>query len=167
MLGMSRAGLAQRWPLFAGALLSVALGVALVQSSLLLLISAATLDPPAGLSEADRMAFSDSSTAAVAMLGVILGAATFLAGFIISSTFAFTVDQRRRDLALLRLVGGSRGQVRRLLLGEALLLGGLGAGLGVPAGRGVMAVQERLMRAMGFVPPGFAGQWRTWILAVS
>src|SRR3712207_9592077 len=34
--------------------------------------------------------------------------------FIISSTFGFTVVQRRRDLALLRLVGGSRGQLRRL-----------------------------------------------------
>jgi putative ABC transport system permease protein len=157
----------QRWSLFAGALLSVALGVALVQSSLLLLISAATLDPPAGLSEAERMAFSDSTTAAVAMLGVILGAATFLAGFIISSTFAFTVDQRRRELALLRLVGGSRGQVRRLLIGEALLLGGVGAAIGIPAGLGVMAVQAWLMRRMEFVPDGFHGQWRMWILGVS
>jgi putative ABC transport system permease protein len=113
------------------------------------------------------MLFEDSTTAAVAMLGVILGASTFLAVFIISSTFAFTVAQRRRDLALLRLVGGSRGQVRRLLLGEALLLGGLGAAAGVPAGLGVMALQAALMRSQGFVPDGFAGQWRPWILGVS
>lgn len=167
MLGMSRAGLAERWTLFVGALLSVALGVALVQSSLLLLITAATLDPPAGLSAAERMQFSDGTSAAVAMLGVVLGGAVFLAGFIISSTFAFTVDQRRRDLALLRLVGGSRGQVRRLLLGEALLLGLAGASLGVPAGLGVMAVQAWLMRRFEFVPAGFTGQWRDWILGVS
>ncbi len=167
MMRMSRAGLADRWTLFAGAFLSVVLGVALVQSSLLLLISAATLDPPPGLDAAGRMAFADNATAAVAMLGVILGASTFLAGFIISSTFAFTVAQRRRDLALLRLVGGSRGQVRRLLLGEALLLGGLGAVAGVPAGLGVMALQAALMRSQGFVPAGFAGEWRPWILGVS
>jgi putative ABC transport system permease protein len=167
MLRMSRAGLAERWTLFAGALLSVALGVALVQSSLLLLISAATLDPPAGLSATERMAFSDNASAAVAMLGVVLGVATFLAGFIISSTFAFTVSQRRRDLALLRLVGGSRGQVRRLLLGEAVLLGGLGAAIGIPAGLVVMAIQSHLMGSLGFVPEGFAGQWRQWILGVS
>ncbi len=110
------AGLRERWTLFVGALLSVTLGVALVQSSLLLLITAATLDPPAGLSAAERMEFADGTTASVAMLGVVLGSAVFLAAFIISSTFAFTVDQRRRDLALLRLVGGSRGQVRRVLL---------------------------------------------------
>ncbi len=152
MLGMSRAGLAERWTLFVGALLSVALGVALVQSSLLLLISAAG---------------QSSDDAAVPMLGVVLGGSVFLAGFVISSTFAFTVDQRRRDLALLRLVGGSRGQVRRLLLGEALLLGLTGAGFGVPAGLGVMAVQTWLMRRFEFVPPGFTGEWRMWILGVS
>jgi putative ABC transport system permease protein len=167
MLRMSRAGLAERWSLFVGALLSVTLGVALVQSSLLLLISAATLDPPPGLSAAERMNFSDNAAAAVAMLGVVLGAATFLAGFIISSTFAFTVAQRRRDLALLRLVGGSRGQMRRLLLGEAVLLGGLGAAIGIPAGLGVMAIHARLMGTLGFVPAGFTGQWRPWIIGVS
>ncbi|XVV10368.1 FtsX-like permease family protein [Actinoplanes sp. CA-131856] len=167
MRGLSRAGLAERWTLFVGALLSVTLGVALVQSSLLLLITAALLDPPAGASAAERMEFTDGTTAAVSMLGVVLGGAVFLAGFIISSTFAFTVDQRRRDLALLRLVGGSRGQLHRLLLGEAVLLGALGALLGVPTGLAVMRFQGWLMREFGFVPPGFAGEWRQWILGVS
>ncbi|XVU23165.1 FtsX-like permease family protein [Actinoplanes sp. CA-054009] len=167
MRGLSRAGLAERWTLFVGALLSVTLGVALVQSSLLLLISAALLDPPAGASAAERMEFADGTAAAVSMLGVVLGGAVFLAGFIISSTFAFTVDQRRRDLALLRLVGGSRGQLRRLLLGEAVTLGALGAILGVPAGLAVMRFQGWLMREFGFVPPSFEGEWRQWILGVS
>jgi putative ABC transport system permease protein len=167
MMGLSRAGLAERWPLFAGAFVSVTLGVALIQSSLLLLISAATMDPPAGMSATDRLEFSDNIAAVVSMLGIVLGIATFLASFVISSTFAFTVAQRRRDLALLRLVGGSRGQLRRLLLGEALLLGGLGAAAGVPAGLAVMATQEWLLRTLGFVPAGFHGQWREWILAVS
>ncbi|PRY28876.1 ABC transporter permease [Pseudosporangium ferrugineum] len=167
MLGLSRAGLAERWTLFVGAALSVCLGVALVQSSLLLLISAATMDPPPGLPATERMLFTQNAEAAVAMLGVLLGTAAFLAIFIISSTFGFTVAQRRRDLALLRLVGGSRGQLRRLLLGEAVLLGGLGAALGVPLGLGVMAVQAWLMRRLGFVPDGFRGEWRSWILGVS
>jgi putative ABC transport system permease protein len=166
MLGI-RAGLAERWTLFAGSFLSVTLGVALVQSSLLLLISAATADPPPGLSAAERMAVTDNLTAAVAVLGIVLGIAVFLAGFIISSTFAFTVAQRRRELALLRLVGAARGQVRRLLLGEALVLGLLGAAAGVPAGLGAMWVQTWLMLRFGFVPEGFRAEWRDWILAVS
>ncbi|GIE07412.1 FtsX-like permease family protein [Paractinoplanes durhamensis] len=153
--------------LFAGSLLSVTLGVALVQSSLLLLITAATLDPPPGLGAAARMEFADNVTAAVSMLGIILGMAVFLAGFIISSTFAFTVAQRRRDFALLRLVGAGRGQVQRRLLREALLLGALGAAAGVPVGLLVMAAQAALMRHLGFVPAGFEGRWRMWILGVS
>jgi putative ABC transport system permease protein len=156
-----------KWSLFTGAFVSVTLGVALVQSSLLLLITAATMDAPAGLSAADRFAFEDNATGAVSLLGVVLGAAVFLAMFIISSTFAFTVNQRRRDLALLRLVGAGRGQVRRKLLGEALALGTLGAAAGVPAGVATMAFQGWLLRRLGFVPDGFAGQWRSWILAVS
>jgi putative ABC transport system permease protein len=167
MLRMSGAGLAERWTLFVGAVLSVCLGVALVQSSLLLLISAATLDAPPGMSATERMRFAENAEASAAMLGLVLGIATFLAVFVISSTFAFTVAQRRRDLALLRLVGGSRGQLRRLLLGEAVLLGGLGAAIGIPAGLGVMAVQSWLMRTMGLAPAGFTGQWRAWIIGVS
>ena len=167
MLRMSFSGLAERWQLFVGATLSVCLGVALVQSSLLLLISAATLDPPAGLSPAERLRFSDSAEASVALLGVTLGFSTFLAVFIISSTFAFTVAQRRRDLALLRLVGGGRRHVRRLLMGEALLLGLIGTATGVPAGVAVMALQTRLLVGFGFVPDGFTGQWRNWILGAS
>jgi putative ABC transport system permease protein len=167
MLRMSLSGLAERWQLFVGATLSVCLGVALVQSSLLLLISAATLDPPAGLSTTERLRFTESAEASVALLGVTLGFSAFLAVFVISSTFAFTVAQRRRDLALLRLVGGGRRHVRRLLLGEALLLGLVGTATGVPVGLAVMALQTRLLTGFGFVPDGFTGQWRDWILGAS
>lgn len=50
------------------------------------------------------------------------------------STFAFTVAQRRRELALPRLAGAGRGRLRRLPLGEAVLLGVLGTGPGYRSG---------------------------------
>ncbi|WP_049557852.1 FtsX-like permease family protein [Nonomuraea sp. SBT364] len=167
MLRMSWAGFLERWTLFVGAALAVCLGVALVQSSLLLLISAATLDPPAGLGAGDRMRFAMHAEASIAVIALVLAFSVLLAVFVISSTFAFTVAQRRRDLALLRLVGGSPGHVRRLLLGEAVLLGAIGVITGVPAGLAVMEFQSWLLVTLGFVPPGFAGEWRGWILAVS
>src|SRR5699024_10754518 len=86
---------------------------------------------------------------------------------IVSSTFAFTVAQRKRDLALLRLTGGSRQQVRRLLLSEATILGLLGTLVGIPAGQLVLGLQTNLLISFGFLPEGFQPQWRTWILAVS
>ncbi|WP_432535002.1 hypothetical protein [Kineococcus arenarius] len=48
MLQLSWAGLRDRWTSFAGAVLTVCLGVALVQSSLLLLLASATGDAPPG-----------------------------------------------------------------------------------------------------------------------
>ncbi|GAA2903136.1 ABC transporter permease [Actinoplanes cyaneus] len=167
MLRLSWAGFRERWTLFAGAVLTVCLGVALVQSSLLLLVSASTTSAPAGAGALARMSFDASTEAAVALLGVTLGFAALLAVFIISSTFAFTVEQRRRELALLRLVGGARRQIRRLLLAEATLLGLVGSALGVPVGVALMGVQTWLLHRLGFVPDGFSGQWRLWIVAVS
>ncbi len=67
---------------------------------------------------------------------VLLGFAIvslFVSSFIIANTFAIVVGQRTRELALLRSLGGSRKQVRRMVLGEAAIVG-LGAsvvGIGV------------------------------------
>ena len=145
MLRLSWSTFTERWPLFIGAALTVCLGVALVQSSLLVLISAATLDVPAGLSAADAIRFTEGVSVAVTVSALTLGFSAFLAVFIVGSTFAFTVAQRRRDLALLRLAGGGRGQLHRLLLGEAVLLGLAGTAVGVPAGLATMSFQSWLL----------------------
>ncbi|MFD0312821.1 FtsX-like permease family protein [Streptomyces flavalbus] len=159
---MSWSGLKERPALFAGAVLSVCLGVAIVQSSLLLLLSAATLEPAAGLSPIQRMDFDERMLTAVTVLSVTLGCAAFLAVFVISSTFAFTVTQRRRDLALLRLTGASPGQIRQLLLRQAVILGTLGVLGGVPLGLATMRLQTWLLRELDFVPDDFAGQFHVW-----
>src|SRR5699024_5223639 len=86
---------------------------------------------------------------------------------IVSSTFAFTVSQRRKELGLLRLVGGSRAQVRRLLLSEAALLGLTCTAVGIPLGLAVMRLQSSMLVSFDFLPPGFRPEWRNWIVAVS
>ncbi|MGW0884671.1 FtsX-like permease family protein [Streptomyces sp. NPDC002671] len=60
---------------------------------------------------------------AQAMAGSTTGLAVCVAVFVVIATFAFATEQRRRELALLRLVGAAPGQVRRMVLGEALLIG--------------------------------------------
>jgi putative ABC transport system permease protein len=167
MFGLSLRTFRERWQLFIAALLTVAMGVALVQSALLILISATSPVIPAGLAPVQRQQVEDGYTGAITLLAMVLALAAFLAVFIVSSTFAFTVAQRRRDLALLRLVGGSRGQLRRLLLSEALLLAVLGCATGIPLGLVAMNVQSNLLRRLGFVPPQFTARWQDWILAVS
>ncbi|MCL9795173.1 FtsX-like permease family protein, partial [Frankia sp. AgKG'84/4] len=167
MLRMSWSTFRDRWQVFVGAIVTVALGVALVQSSLLTLIAVATAKVPAGLSATRAQAQRDGYDAADALLGMTLGVATFIAGFIVSSTFAFTVAQRRRELALLRLVGASRRQLRTLLFGEALLLGLVGSGIGVLAGRPMMTFQVWLLGRLGLVPDGFTSGWQSWVIFVS
>lgn len=60
--------------------------------------------------------------------------ALFVAVFLIFNTFSMLVAQRTRELALLRAVGASRGQVRRSVLAEAAVLGLMAAVLGVVGG---------------------------------
>lgn len=167
MFALSRATLAERWSLFVGAVLSVALGVALVQSSLLLLLTAATSRAPSGASAIEVTAHAASTTVSITVLAVTLAFAAFLAFFIIGTTFAFTIDQRGRDIALLRLVGASRRQVKRLLLSEAASLGLLGAIVGVPLGVVVVSVHAALLAHLGLVPAGFTAHWQPWVPGAS
>jgi putative ABC transport system permease protein len=62
-----------------------------------------------------------------------LGALVFAAGgFAAYATVATTVLARRHDLALLRMAGAAPGALRRLLLGEGLVVGVVAALLGLP-----------------------------------
>jgi putative ABC transport system permease protein len=164
---MSFSTFRERWELFLGAILSVAVGVALVQASLLVL--AATGEPriPPGTSRQIEDEIREGFVAAATVMGMTAFLAMFLAVFIVSSTFGFTVAQRRRDLALLRLTGGSRTQLRVLLLSESLLLGLVGSALGVPFGVLAKYAQTWLLVEIGLLPDGFTAPWRLWAVIVS
>lgn len=58
------------------------------------------------------------------------------AAMVISNTFAILLSQRRRDTALLRLVGAERTQVRTMVVVEALIVGTAGAAIGLALGIG-------------------------------
>jgi len=75
--------------------------------------------------------------------------ALFVAIFLIFNTFSMLVAQRTRELALLRAVGASRGQVRRSVLAEAFVLGLVAAGLGVVGGILVSQGLRLLLKAFG------------------
>lgn len=57
------------------------------------------------------------------LLGTAGGVTAFVSVFVTASTFAFVVALRRREFGLLRMAGATPGQVRRLLLGEAVAVG--------------------------------------------
>ncbi|WP_354640858.1 ABC transporter permease [Kitasatospora camelliae] len=83
-----------------------------------------------------------------AMLG-FAGISLLVGGFLIINTFSMLVAQRTREIGLLRAIGGSRSQVNRSVLIEALILGVLGSTLGLGAGLGLATLLIQLMKAVG------------------
>jgi putative ABC transport system permease protein len=75
--------------------------------------------------------------------------ALFVGAFVIYNTFSVTVAQRTRELALLRMLGASRGQVLRSVLLEAGVLGVGSAILGVLGGLLVAPALLGLFKAVG------------------
>lgn len=61
----------------------------------------------------------EDTIAGLTIFGVL---AAFVAVFVVSSAFAMSVQQRHRELALLRAIGATPRQVRRVIAGEALAL---------------------------------------------
>ncbi len=56
------------------------------------------------------------------------------------NTTAMSVTERRRELGLLRAIGATRSQARRVVMGEAALMGLIGGGLGLMAGAGIVFI---------------------------
>ncbi|MFG1817961.1 ABC transporter permease [Kribbella sp. NPDC049174] len=73
------------------------------------------------------------------VLMLFAGLALFVGAFLIVNTFSMLVAQRSRELAMLRAIGASRGQVTGTVLVEALVIGAVGSTLGLLLGIGVAA----------------------------
>ncbi|MEU0241327.1 FtsX-like permease family protein [Nocardiopsis sp. NPDC006198] len=78
--------------------------------------------------------FSDMMDIAFYTIAAMLGLAIVIAVFGISNTMALSVLERTRESALLRALGLAKGQLRRMLGVEAVLLCLIGAGIGIVLG---------------------------------
>lgn len=84
---------------------------------------------------------------------VFAGVSLFVGAFLIANTFTIIVAQRTRELALLRAVGASRGQVVTSVLLEALAVGLLGSVVGLLLGLGVAQALQGVLGAFGIDLP--------------
>jgi putative ABC transport system permease protein len=114
------------------------------------------------LADADPDRDREALTALNALFGTAGGVAGFVSVFVVASTFAFAVAQRRREFGLLRTAGATPGQLRRTVLAEALLVGvpasAAGCALGGYAAPGLAA---RVV-ADGLAPAWFAIGDHVW-----
>ncbi|OZC52332.1 hypothetical protein CH267_19545 [Rhodococcus sp. 06-621-2] len=96
------------------------------------------------------------------------GAIALLVGtFIIYNTFSMIVAQRVRELALLRAIGASRGQVSRSVVLEALVVGVIGSAIGFAGGIGLAYGLRALLNAfdLGLPSGALALEPRTVVVA--
>ena len=75
--------------------------------------------------------------------------------FVVASTLALSLRQRRRDFALLRAVAAGPGQIRRMIGAEALLVSAAGAIVGAVPGFFLAFVLRDALAGVGALPADF------------
>jgi putative ABC transport system permease protein len=100
-------------------------------------------------------------------LFVFAGVALIVGAFVIFNTFSITVAQRVREFGMLRTVGASRRQILTSVVAESLLIGIVGAVLGLFAGLAIAAGIHALFQAIGADLPTTALVLETRTVVVS
>ncbi|MDI6100881.1 FtsX-like permease family protein [Actinoplanes sp. NEAU-A12] len=120
----------------------------------------------------DRGRAESRADARVRWIGMqVLTATAAVAGFaclfLVASTSAYEVNQRRREIGLLRAVGATPRQVRGMLYRSALLLGAAAAAAGVLLGSLAALPMAALLVRADLEPAGYTVYWQPWVLAVA
>lgn len=84
---------------------------------------------------------------------VFAAIALLVTAFIINNTYAITVAQRSKEMAMLRALGAGRRQVVTSVVIEAIVTGALAGFIGIGAGIGVAALLQLLIEQLGVKLP--------------
>ena len=132
MTGLALRSLRHRASASAATFLTVLLGALLIGSF-------------AGVATAADGPVSDTDAGTLVVLGAVVGAwGALIVLFSVVSTIGITVRQRQTEIGLLRTVGATPRQARRLVRAEVLVVAGvaatLGAAISTVTGRGLLAL---------------------------
>ncbi len=123
--------------------------VAAVQAAVAAAVPTAEVVDHATVLEETTSEFTDEINVVGNILLGFGGVALFVSMFIIYNTFAIVMGQRTRELALLRTVGADPKQIRRSVLGEALVVGVLASAGGIGGGIAVAKGIDALFGLLG------------------
>ena len=101
-------------------------------------------------------AFNNILTVLTLVIAAIAAISLVVAGILIMNISLISVSQRRSEIGLLKAVGASGAQIRRLFLGESLLLVALGSLLGVALAYGAVFGVRGLLPEFPLFPPHWA-----------
>lgn len=95
---------------------------------------------------------------AMAVLGL------FTTVLVVASMLVLATRLRRREIGLLRMIGAAPSQVRRMVLGEAAVIGLSGSVAGCLAGIGAAPLLRSILSGLDVLPPGFSLRVAMWPL---
>ena len=81
---------------------------------------------------------SDSLSGVSRIVGILIFAVWVLGGVILLLAFTMSVNERRKEFAVLRVIGASRGRLARTVMAEALTVGVTGSLIGIGLGLLIM-----------------------------
>ena len=105
---------------------------------------------------------ADASMRLIAISGSLGGIALFVAALVLAGMITLFVQQRQREIALLRAIGGVPRQVRRLLARETLVVTLFGALVGIWPGFWLGETLASAMRHKGLLPGSFETGASVW-----
>ncbi|OZM73274.1 hypothetical protein CFN78_10475 [Amycolatopsis antarctica] len=111
--------------------------------------------------------FEQATSDVTALMATAAVVAGFVSIFVVASTFAFTVAGRRNEIALLRTVGATPKQVRRMITGESVLVGMFASALGCALGPIFAPLLGDLLIGFGLAPAGFTVPTSGFMLLIS
>lgn len=94
----------------------------------------------------------DSAMGILYLLMIVLAVPSLIA---LTNTLGINVLERTREIGMLRAVGATRRQVRRMILAESLLLAAIGTAFGILSGVWLGYILVGAMTVSGFVMPYF------------
>jgi putative ABC transport system permease protein len=106
-------------------------------------------------SDRGRVEFLDAEKARVKLIsvgGALGGTSLLVAILVVVGTFALSIQQRYREIALLRAVAATPRQIRKMIGGEALVVGAVAGVLGSAAGVGLGFWLRTRFVAFGAMP---------------
>ncbi len=102
----------------------------------------------------------------VALAGVFGGLAIAIAIFVVGATLGLSIQQRQRELALLRAIASTPNQVRRMIMVEVLVVAALATGLAYFPGQAAGRWLSGQLGANGVISPAIQFH-QGWIPTIS
>src|SRR3954449_12258371 len=122
-----------------------------------------------GRGKAEYPDLEEGQTELIAVSASFGGLALFIAIFVVAGTLGLTIQQREREIALLRAVAATPGQIRRMIAWEAAIVALVGSAIGIwPGAKLGHALAEGLVRH-GIAPSTFSvsAGWLPITVAIS